>query len=59
MLNKSLQGKVGPLSSSLSLAFKSWWKPSFTFNISGAYSRLIMWVDLKLSFYSLKSKKSL
>lgn len=29
------QGKVGPLSSSVALAFKSWWKPSFTFNVSG------------------------
>ncbi|KAF5479591.1 hypothetical protein F2P56_000400 [Juglans regia] len=40
--NLLLKGKVGPLSSTVSLAFKSWWKPSFTFNISGAYSRLIV-----------------
>ncbi|KAI8539852.1 hypothetical protein RHMOL_Rhmol09G0215300 [Rhododendron molle] len=33
--NFLLKGKVGPLSSSVALAFKSWWKPSFTFNISG------------------------
>ncbi|KAI8018424.1 hypothetical protein LOK49_LG04G03773 [Camellia lanceoleosa] len=32
--NFLLKGKVGPLSSSMALAFKSWWKPSFTFNIS-------------------------
>ncbi|KAG5527262.1 hypothetical protein RHGRI_028228 [Rhododendron griersonianum] len=32
--NFLLKGKVGPLSSSVALAFKSWWKPSFTFNIS-------------------------
>ncbi|PRQ53908.1 hypothetical protein RchiOBHm_Chr2g0171701 [Rosa chinensis] len=32
--NFLLKGKVGPLSSSLALAFKSWWKPSFTFSIS-------------------------
>ncbi|RAL46889.1 hypothetical protein DM860_005168 [Cuscuta australis] len=32
--NFLLKGKVGPLSSSTVLAFKSWWKPSFTFNIS-------------------------
>ncbi|CAB4275209.1 unnamed protein product [Prunus armeniaca] len=32
--NFLLKGKVGPLSSSIALAFKSWWKPSFTFSIS-------------------------
>ncbi|KAJ7014095.1 uncharacterized protein [Populus alba] len=32
--NFLLKGKVGPLSSTLAFAFKSWWKPSFTFNIS-------------------------
>ncbi|XP_062010112.1 uncharacterized protein LOC133726565 [Rosa rugosa] len=32
--NFLLKGKVGPLSSSLAWAFKSWWKPSFTFSIS-------------------------
>ncbi|KAL6143291.1 hypothetical protein ACLB2K_053986 [Fragaria x ananassa] len=32
--NCLLKGKVGPLSSSLAFAFKSWWKPSFTFSIS-------------------------
>ncbi|XP_015879252.3 uncharacterized protein LOC107415441 [Ziziphus jujuba] len=32
--NFLLKGKVGPLSSSVALAFKSWWKPSFTFGIS-------------------------
>ncbi|CAN8266117.1 unnamed protein product [Cochlearia groenlandica] len=32
--NFLLKGKVGALSSTLSLAFKSWWKPSFAFNIS-------------------------
>lgn len=30
-----VQGKLGPLSSSIALAFKSWWKPAFTFSISG------------------------
>ncbi|RVW46577.1 hypothetical protein CK203_067288 [Vitis vinifera] len=33
--NFLLKGKAGPLSSSIVLAFKSWWKPSFTFSISG------------------------
>jgi hypothetical protein len=33
--NFLLKGKVGAHSSTLSLAFKSWWKPSFAFNISG------------------------
>lgn len=33
-----LQGKIGPLSSSLALAFKSWWKPAFTLSLSGRYS---------------------
>ncbi|KAG7632841.1 hypothetical protein ISN44_As03g029340 [Arabidopsis suecica] len=32
--NFLLKGKVGAHSSTLSLAFKSWWKPSFAFNIS-------------------------
>uniref|UniRef100_A0A803NB19 Uncharacterized protein n=1 Tax=Chenopodium quinoa TaxID=63459 RepID=A0A803NB19_CHEQI len=33
-LANSSQGKVGPLSSTLSLAFKSWWKPAFTISFS-------------------------
>ncbi|KAF5201573.1 Protease do-like 1 protein [Thalictrum thalictroides] len=37
--NFLLKGKVGPLSSSLALAFKSWWKPSFTFSISAVRDR--------------------
>ncbi|EXC20289.1 hypothetical protein L484_020507 [Morus notabilis] len=32
--NFLLKGKLGPLSSAVALAFKSWWKPSFTFSIS-------------------------
>ncbi|GMI86811.1 outer membrane 47 [Hibiscus trionum] len=32
--NFLLKGKLGPLSSSVALAVKSWWKPSFTFSIS-------------------------
>ncbi|EEF37658.1 uncharacterized protein LOC8275404 [Ricinus communis] len=39
--NFLLKGKVGPLSSSLTLAFKSWWKPSFTFNVSATRDRII------------------
>ncbi|KAB1209175.1 hypothetical protein CJ030_MR6G015601 [Morella rubra] len=39
--NFLLKGKVGPLSSSLSLAFKSWWKPSFTFNISATRDHIV------------------
>ncbi|XP_062151370.1 uncharacterized protein LOC133859841 [Alnus glutinosa] len=38
--NFLLKGKMGPLSSSISLAFKSWWKPSFTFNISATRDRI-------------------
>lgn len=38
--NFLLKGKVGPLSTSLSLAFKSWWKPSFTFSISATRDRI-------------------
>lgn len=30
-----VQGKLGPLTSSVALAFKSWWRPSFTFSITG------------------------
>lgn len=37
--NFLLKGKVGPLSSSLALAFKSWWKPSFTFSVSANRDR--------------------
>lgn len=32
--NFLFKGKVGALSSALSLAFKSWWKPSFSFSVS-------------------------
>lgn len=39
--NFLLKGKLGPLSSSVSLAFKSWWKPSFTFNISATRDRIL------------------
>ncbi|KAK4426152.1 hypothetical protein Salat_1383700 [Sesamum alatum] len=38
--NFLLKGKVGPLSSSIALAFKSWWKPSFTFSISAIRDRI-------------------
>ncbi|OVA07589.1 hypothetical protein BVC80_8965g19 [Macleaya cordata] len=37
--NFLFKGKVGPFSSSLALAFKSWWKPSFTFSISAVRDR--------------------
>ncbi|KAL8475485.1 hypothetical protein ACS0TY_028221 [Phlomoides rotata] len=37
--NFLLKGKVGPLSSSIALAFKSWWKPSFTLSISAVRDR--------------------
>ncbi|KAI8019257.1 hypothetical protein LOK49_LG04G03650 [Camellia lanceoleosa] len=40
--NFLLKGKVGPLSSSMALAFKSWWKPSFTFNISATRDRDVL-----------------
>lgn len=43
-IHYDVQGKVGPLGSSLALAFKSWWKPAFTFSISGS---------LTLSIHSL------
>ncbi|XP_023551526.1 uncharacterized protein LOC111809318 [Cucurbita pepo subsp. pepo] len=39
--NFLLKGKVGPLSSSLAMAFKSWWKPSFTFSISAIRDRIV------------------
>ncbi|KAH7853146.1 hypothetical protein Vadar_033937 [Vaccinium darrowii] len=32
--NFLVKGKAGPLSLSIALAFKPWWKPSFTFNVS-------------------------
>ncbi|PHU25556.1 hypothetical protein BC332_03888 [Capsicum chinense] len=38
--NFLVKGKVGPLSSSVALAFKSWWKPSFTFNVSATRDRI-------------------
>ncbi|XP_073362614.1 uncharacterized protein [Aegilops tauschii subsp. strangulata] len=36
--NKNLlvKGKLGPSKSSVALAFKSWWKPSFTFSFTAA-----------------------
>ncbi|XP_044450704.1 uncharacterized protein [Triticum aestivum] len=34
--NLLLKGKLGPSKSSLALAFKSWWKPSFTFSFTAA-----------------------
>ncbi|KAK2365577.1 hypothetical protein QL285_079060 [Trifolium repens] len=37
--NFLLKAKVGPKSSTMALAFKSWWKPSFTFNISATRDR--------------------
>ncbi|XP_022993613.1 uncharacterized protein LOC111489553 [Cucurbita maxima] len=39
--NFLLKGKVGPLRSSLAMAFKSWWKPSFTFSISAIRDRIV------------------
>lgn len=39
--NFLFKGKVGPLSSSIVLAFKSWWKPSFTFSISATRDRTV------------------
>ncbi|XP_072993572.1 uncharacterized protein [Typha latifolia] len=38
--NFLLKGKLGPFNSSVSLAFKSWWKPSFTFSITAINDRL-------------------
>ncbi|XP_047310046.1 uncharacterized protein LOC124913678 [Impatiens glandulifera] len=38
--NFLVKGKLGPLSSSVALAFKSWWKPSFTFSISAVRDRI-------------------
>ncbi|CAN6708789.1 unnamed protein product [Malus baccata var. baccata] len=39
--NFMLKGKVGPLSSSIALAFKSWWKPSFTFSVSATRNHVV------------------
>ncbi|KAH7850920.1 hypothetical protein Vadar_004640 [Vaccinium darrowii] len=39
--NFLVKGKAGPLSSSIALAFKSWWKPSFTFNVSATRDRTV------------------
>ncbi|KAM3413037.1 hypothetical protein ACQJBY_004289 [Aegilops geniculata] len=40
--NKNLlvKGKLGPSKSSVALAFKSWWKPSFTFSFTAANDHL-------------------
>lgn len=32
--NFLLKGKLGPSTSSVALAFKSWWRPSFTFSVT-------------------------
>ncbi|KAL2335679.1 hypothetical protein Fmac_016892 [Flemingia macrophylla] len=37
--NFLLKAKAGPQSSSMAFAFKSWWKPSFTFSISATRDR--------------------
>ncbi|KAG0456179.1 hypothetical protein HPP92_023967 [Vanilla planifolia] len=37
--NFLVKGKTGPSSSALTLAFKSWWKPSFTFSITAISDR--------------------
>ncbi|ESW23035.1 hypothetical protein PHAVU_004G013700 [Phaseolus vulgaris] len=37
--NFLLKAKAGPRSSSMALAFKSWWKPSFTISISATRDR--------------------
>ncbi|CAJ2663543.1 unnamed protein product [Trifolium pratense] len=47
--NFLLKAKVGPKSSTMALAFKSWWKPSFTFNISGD-NRWIFFCNLATLF---------
>nr|XP_043632558.1 uncharacterized protein LOC122603806 isoform X2 [Erigeron canadensis] len=39
--NIMLKAKAGPLGSSLCLAFKSWWKPSFTFSMSAVRDRTV------------------
>ncbi|CAN1182789.1 hypothetical protein LINPERHAP2_LOCUS36159 [Linum perenne] len=38
--NFLLKAKIGPLTSSFVLAFKSWWKPSFTFNVTATRNRM-------------------
>ncbi|CAJ2663926.1 unnamed protein product [Trifolium pratense] len=51
--NFLLKAKVGPKSSTMALAFKSWWKPSFTFNISATRDR----ADGKLQYgFGLQSE---
>ncbi|XP_029121416.1 uncharacterized protein [Elaeis guineensis] len=38
--NFLLKGKMGPFSSSVACAFKSWWRPSFTFSVTAINDRL-------------------
>ncbi|WOK91552.1 hypothetical protein Cni_G00243 [Canna indica] len=38
--NFLVKGKLGPFCSSVALAFKSWWRPSFTFSITAINDRL-------------------
>lgn len=38
--NFLVKAKVGPISSSVVLAFKSWWKPAFTFSLTAINDRL-------------------
>jgi len=38
--NFLVKAKVGPFSSSVALAFKSWWKPAFTFSLTAINDRL-------------------
>ncbi|MFS8032531.1 hypothetical protein Hanom_Chr17g01558891 [Helianthus anomalus] len=39
--NKNILTKAGPPGSSFCLAFKSWWKPSFTFSMSAIKDRTV------------------
>jgi hypothetical protein len=38
--NFLFKGKLGPSKSSVALAFKSWWRPSFTFSVTAVNDHL-------------------
>jgi hypothetical protein len=47
LIDLYLQGKLGPSKSSVVLTLKSWWRPSFTFSVTGiqVYASFIFGTD--------------
>jgi len=50
-----LQGKFGPSKSSVVLALKSWWRPSFTFSVTGMHATCARLCTLEKDPYTPRS----